>query len=150
MSTLDAVDGQLVKLLEQNAWQSSETLAKQINVSSATIRRRLRRLIQSGVLRAVAIADVSKVGTPLTALIALNIAHESLDSVMREMTGLSEVKWVASTTGRFDILALTRFRSTEELFEFIRRELPKMKGVKDSETFVCLHVARGSYDLGMG
>jgi Lrp/AsnC family transcriptional regulator for asnA, asnC and gidA len=149
MINLDLIDDQLIKLLEQNAWQSSKIIAKQLKVSSATIRRRIRRLTQNGVLRAVAIADVSKVGTPLTSMVALNISHESVDSVMRAMISLPEVKWVASTTGRFDILALTRFHSTEELFEFLRGELPKINGVKESETFICLHVIRGSNDLGI-
>ncbi|MFC2072485.1 Lrp/AsnC family transcriptional regulator [Chloroflexota bacterium] len=93
MDNLDATDNKIIKLLEENAWQRSETLAKVLNVSSSTIRRRLRRLIQKGVLRAVAITDSSTVALPLTTIIALNIAHQDLDYVTRKLADLLEVKW---------------------------------------------------------
>jgi len=54
MDIFDEIDHKLINLLKQNAWQRSETLAKVLNISSATVRRRLRRLIQKGTLRAVA------------------------------------------------------------------------------------------------
>ena len=57
MDNIDEIDNKLIKLLEQDAWQRAETLAKILNISAATVRRRLRRLIKNGVLHAVAIAD---------------------------------------------------------------------------------------------
>ena len=50
MADIDEVDNKLINLLEQDAWQRSAALAKILNVSEATLRRRLRRLIQSGVV----------------------------------------------------------------------------------------------------
>jgi Lrp/AsnC family transcriptional regulator, regulator for asnA, asnC and gidA len=150
MDAMDPVDDQLVKLLEQNAWQRSEALARKLGVSAATVRRRLRRLSKTGILRAVAIADVSRTGLSLTAVIALNIKHRSLDTVTRALASLPEVKWVATTTGRFDILTLARFRSTGDLSEFIRKHLTKVQGVRGSETFICLDVSRGDHVFGAG
>ena len=147
MSKFDSLDDSVVKLLERNAWQSSEALAKQLHVSSSTIRRRIRRLTQEGVLRAVAIADLSKTGVPLTAVLALNVELQGVDAALKTITNFPEVKWVATTTGRFDILALARFHSTDELATFVRKELAKVKGMKGSETFVCLHVERGDHIL---
>ncbi len=140
MDKLDEIDNKLIKLLEQNAWQRSGALAKELNISSATIRRRLRRLIQNGVLRAVAIADSGTVALPLTAIIALNVAHQDLDCAIKTLAGLSEIAWFATTTGQFDIIVLAQFHAMEELHEFLRGKLPSMEGIKNSETFVCLHV----------
>ena len=149
MSNLDAMDYKSIKLLEQNAWQRSEALARVLNVSSPTIRRRLRRLIQNGVLRAVAIADPGEVDVPLTAMIALNVAHQNLDNIIKILAGLPEIRWLAMTTGRFDIIALAQFHSTEELTEFLHRKLALVEGIKDSETFVCLHLEKGAHLLGI-
>ncbi len=115
MNNLDVRDYKLIKLLEQNAWQRSEPLARVLNVSSPTVKQRLRRLIQNGVLRAVAIADPGEVEVPLTAMVALNVAHQSLDYITKILADLPEIRWLAMTTGRFDIIALAQFHSTEEL-----------------------------------
>ncbi len=147
MDKIDQIDNKLIKLLEQNAWQRAETLANVLNISSATVRRRLRRLIQNGVLRAVAIADSSTAALPLTAMIALDVAHQDLDYVTRTLTALSEITWLATTTGQFDIIVLGQFHSMEELSEFLRIRLTPMEGIKDSQTFVCLHIDKGRHLL---
>lgn len=53
------------------------------------------------------------------------------------------VKGLAVTTGRFDVVALLWFTSTDELFTFMETEVPKMEGVRNTETFICLHVEKG-------
>lgn len=92
MVIIDGLDERLIHLLENDARQSSEVLAAQLNTSPATIRRRVRKLIQSEVLRIVAVVDSSKVGLPLTAVIALDVAHEKLDSVTQMLVSRPEVK----------------------------------------------------------
>ena len=143
--TINGLDERLIHLLENDARQSSEVLAAQLNISPATVRRRVRRLIQSGVIRIVAAVDSSKIGLPLTAVIALDVAHEKLDAVTEMLVRRPEVKWVSTTTGRFDILAMASFPSTDELSVFVQRELAKIEGVRDSETFICLHIGKGRY-----
>ncbi len=149
MDNLDETDNKLIKLLEQNAWQSSGTLANVLHVSAATIRRRLRRLIQKGVLRAVAIVDSGTVAPTLNAIIALNIAHQDIVKVMKKLADLSEIVWCGLTTGQFDAILLTRFHSTEDLHGFLREKLSVIEGIKDSETFVCIHVERGKHLLSI-
>ncbi len=139
MSTkVDALDERLIRLLQQDARRSSDVLAKQLDVSPATVRRRVRNLIRKGVVRIAAIPDPEKVGLPLAAIIALNVDHEKLESVMNTLSARREIGWACTTTGRFDILAMARFHSTEELSRFVQNEMTKIEGVRDSETFVCL------------
>ncbi|MFC2010881.1 Lrp/AsnC family transcriptional regulator [Chloroflexota bacterium] len=145
MTSIDDLDNKILKLLEQDAWQSSKVLAKILNISEATLRRRLRRLIQRGIVHAVAITDSSTIPPYLSALIALNVAHEDINEITRELDGLPEITWFATTTGQFDIIILVQFPSMEELNQFIQTKLIAMKGIKDSETFICLHVYKGSH-----
>lgn len=142
MYKIDKTDAQLIQLLENNARQSSKALAKQLYISSPTVRRRLNRLIKNGILHFVAISNLRVTGFILTAMVALNVDHSCLDSVMNKLASRQEVKWVATTTGRFDVLVLVQFLSTEELSSFLTKELTKVEGVKGSETFICLVVSR--------
>ena len=140
---MDQLDAQIVSSLEQNARQTSDTIARQLNVSSATIRRRLKRLLDAKELHIEAYRDPSKAGLPVAALIGLNIDHELHEQVMEEVRRLPEVSWASTTTGRFDGFAFVRSPSTERLYMFFRDVLLKITGIKDSETFVCLHVEKG-------
>ena len=64
---------------------------------------------------------------------------------MEMLANRREVRWVSSSTGRFDIIVLARFHSTDELSGFIQKDLAQVEGLRNSETFVCLHVKKGRY-----
>lgn len=142
MKAIDHIDERIVHLLEKNARQSSHALARQLNVSSATVRRRVKRLIDSKVLRVVAYKDPVRGGLPVAAVIGLNIDHERLDATMKEIISYPEVVKAFTTTGRFDAFALVRFSSNENFSSFLRKDITKIEGIKDSETFVCLHMEK--------
>ncbi len=135
---VDSLDEKLIRLLQQDAHRSSEVLAKQLDVSPATVRRRVSKLVQKGVVRIAAIPDSEKVGLHLAVIIALKVDYDGLKKVMSALPANREVSWACTTTGRFDILAMARFHATEELTRFLQSELTKIDGIRDSETFVCL------------
>ena len=143
MSIIDSVDEQIVRLLGQDARQNSETLAKQLNLSSATVRRRLRKLIRSDLLRIVGVVDPASFGFPLIVMINLDVAHDKVELALEELSKQPEVRFVSTITGRYDIIAIARFRSTDCLSEFVTKELAKLEGIRDSETFICLEVRKG-------
>ena len=143
MSSVDSVDEQLAKLLGQNGQQNSETLAKQLNISAATVRRRLRKLTRSDLLRIVGVVDPANFGFPVIVLITFNIAHDKVELTTKKLSKLPQVRFVSTITGRYDVIAVARFRSTEGLSEFMTKELAKLEGLRDSETFVCLEVKKG-------
>lgn len=140
---MDSLDEKIIDLLSVDARQSSEVLAEQLNVSSSTIRRRINNLVNQGIVRFAVLVEPTKSGFSLRALIAFNIAHENLNQVIEVLARKPEVKGLAVTTGRFDVIALAWFTSTETLFRFMENEVSKLQGVINTETFICLHVERG-------
>ncbi|MBI2288032.1 MAG: Lrp/AsnC family transcriptional regulator [Chloroflexi bacterium] len=142
MYNIDERDRRLIKLLEQDAWQTSDTLAKSLGVSPATVRRRRQLLLRNGVLRATAV-HLDQSDRQIKAIIALNISYENIDNVMQTLAVQPEIMWIASTTGRFDVFVLVQFNSTEELSQYLRGRLTRIEGIKNSETFVCLYVEKG-------
>ncbi len=143
MSIVDSLDEQIVRLLGQNAQQNSETLAKQLNVSAATVRRRLRKLTRSDLLRIVGVVDPASFGFPVIVLFAFDIVHDKVELATKQLSELPGVRFVSTITGRYDVMAIARFRSTERLSEFMTKDLAQLEGCRDSETFVCLQVKKG-------
>jgi len=139
---IDLLDRQLIALLEKDTSQSSEKLAEQLSISSSTVRRRMKDLVSRGVIRIIAIPEPKEIGLPLTAIIAFQLEHDKLNTFFKELGSRNDVKYLYATTGRFDVIALMWFSSTEQLYEFMEKEASKIEGVKTSETFVCLHVEK--------
>lgn len=145
--SITLIDEELIKLLAQNGRETAEVLAKKLKVTPSTVRRRLNELIKKGVVRIIAVVDPKKVDHPLAAVVAYDVEHDKLDSAMKLLASLPEVTWVSSTTGRFDIMSIMRFESTDGLNEFINKVMVKIEGLKDSEAFVCLHEGKGNYSM---
>lgn len=142
---IDSTDKQLIVLMGQNARQSSEELAKKLNLSAATVRRRISRLLNNDLLRIVGVADPVKFGFSLGVIINLDVEQNKVESVMKWLVNRSEIKWAATTTGSFDIIVVGGFRSTEHLSNFLTKELTSLEGIKDTETLISLDVRKGRY-----
>jgi len=139
---IDSLDKELISLLEQDARQTSEKLFKQLSVSPSTIRRRMNKLIKRGVIRIVAIPEPKQIGLSMIVVVAFQILHEKMNSVLKALGRRQDVKCLYVTSGRFDAMALMWFSSNEQLYSFMESEVGKLEGVKATETFVCLHVEK--------
>ncbi len=138
----DLLSTQLISLLEKDASQTSEELARQLNASSSTIRRRKKELIQQGTLHIVAIPEPKSIGLNMIAIIAFQVQHEHLSSVLDVLKSREEVKCLYANTGRYDVMALMWFSSTEQLYKFMEEDVSKLEGVGGTETFVCMHCVK--------
>ncbi|MFC1928940.1 Lrp/AsnC family transcriptional regulator [Chloroflexota bacterium] len=138
----DSLDRRLIDLLQQDAHQPSKVLAKQLSVSSSTVRRRVKRLIQQGIIRIIAIPKPEKIGLNLRVIVTFKVYHDHLKSFVKQLGSNPNVRFLAVTSGQFDVLASMWFESTNQLYAFMEEEVTKMKGLKSTETFVCLHVEK--------
>ena len=142
---IDELDLKLILALEEDARQGSEALAKKFDCSSGTIRRRLSKLIKSGVLRIVALVNPAKVGFPIIVSILMNVSHNNLKAEAKSLRKNPNITWVAITTGRFDLLTLAVFRSTKELSYFMDNTIAGIQGLTSIETWVWLDIKKGGW-----
>jgi DNA-binding Lrp family transcriptional regulator len=77
---LDTIDRHILTLLQQDAAQANQTLAARVGVSPATALRRVRRLVESGVIqRQVALLDPAAVGLPLAAVVEITLDRQGAE-----------------------------------------------------------------------
>lgn len=142
---IDDLDLRIIEKLTQNGRQSSERIAKVLSSSSGTIKRRIKQLIENEFMRITAVVDPKKIGLTVSAIIGLNITPNKLQEAVSFLMEQSEIKLVTTTTGRFDIMILVRFRSNDELAHFLQKRLTKLKGIRRYETFICLRQEKMQY-----
>jgi Lrp/AsnC family transcriptional regulator for asnA, asnC and gidA len=142
---IDALDEKLLSILRDNARQSAEKLAKRLKVSPTTVRRRMKKLTRSGMVMITPMVDPAKIGLTVRTYIAVDVELGDIESAAEFLVKQPEVKFVSTTTGRFDLVLGAGFRSTADLSEFMQRKMAGIKGLKDIEVFVCLEMKKGRY-----
>jgi len=140
-----SIDLELLSLIGKDARQNSETLAKQLKISSATVRRKLRSFLKNDQLRITGVVDPAQFGFTLSVVIAIDVETDKLESVIESLVSQPRIWWVTTTTGRYDVLMVARFSSSDDLSDFLINVIGNIEGIKDSETSVCLDVKKGRY-----
>ncbi len=128
---LDDFDKQLLILLMEDASQTNTALARQLKVSDGTVRNRIQRLMEQGVLEIVAIVDPWKVGHRHQLLSGIEVELDKITEVGTALAEFPEVTYVSYTTGPHDIFMVSAFSSEEELFYFLTEKLAKIKGIRN-------------------
>jgi len=140
----DEIDYQLVMLLRKNTRLSSSELSKMLGkrISSSAIRRRINTLLDNDVMRFIAFPDWSVLGFPVIAIIALEVPRDKSTSVSKTLGEYDNSLWISVTSGRYSIMSIWRFASTEELYRFTENELGKSGEITSSEIFISLYLAK--------
>ena len=120
---MDRLDEKIIQILRDNGRISNAEIARDLNVSEGTIRRRIRKLIQNETVRIMAIPDPQKIGYNTVALIGIESDPDKIDDVANYLSNLRETQYVALTTGSFDIFIWVAVSSTEELGKLLRTSI---------------------------
>ena len=76
--SLDELDKRILNAMQDNAARSNQELASIVHASAPTCLRRVKRLVDNGVIaRQVAVLDPAKVGTGLTAIVEITLDVQS-------------------------------------------------------------------------
>ncbi len=141
---MDELDRKIIGILQVDGRASNAKIARQLEVSEGTIRRRLKRLIEDEAIQVVALPEPSKLGYNTEAIVGIQVEPGKLEGVANELVRVPETLNVSVTTGAFDIFAWVALPSPEQLHSFLLGTLGKIPGVKRSETFVTLSVKKRS------
>ena len=77
---LDELDRRILNALQADASQTNNQLAAQVHASPPTCLRRVKRLIDTGVIaRQVVIVAPDKVGAALTAIVEITLDHQAAE-----------------------------------------------------------------------
>jgi Lrp/AsnC family transcriptional regulator for asnA, asnC and gidA len=141
----DELDRQIIALLRDDGRRSNREVARRIGVPEATVRYRVRRLTDSGVLKIAASVDPEHLGYALTAVISVEVEPRLFVEASETMAGMQEVMWLAITTGASDIILTASFHNQEEMFQFVADRLAHIEGINRIQTSVCMRVVKKSH-----
>src|ERR1700712_3968880 len=125
----DATDRQLVALLQANARESTANLARKLGVARTTVVARLARLESSGAI----VGYTARLGSDATdravqAFVGITVQPKAGRDVIRKLSGVPELRQLASVSGEFDYMAVLSAESTMRL-DALLDEIGDIEGV---------------------
>ncbi|WP_246850090.1 Lrp/AsnC family transcriptional regulator [Nocardioides xinjiangensis] len=143
---LDATAKRIIELLQEDGRISYAAIAKAVGLSEAAARARVQKLLDSEVMQVVAVTDPTQVGFTRQAMIGVRTEGDPM-KVGDRLAEVSEVDYVVTTAGSFDLLVEVVCEDDPHLLDVIR-QVRELEGVVSSETFVYLKLNKQHYNWG--
>ncbi len=141
---MDKTDERLIAALRHDARASLSDLALQLKLSRTTVRARIERLQRRGdILGFTVVMKEDVLHDPVRGLMMIGIEGRGASRIIRQLQGLSEVRAIHSTNGRWDLIVELGTETLENLDQALAK-IRKLDGVQSSETSLLLSTKRSN------
>lgn len=135
----DKLDWQIIDLLQKDGRATNAGIAEKLDVAEGTVRTRLKRLIETGTLKVSGLVNPEFLEHYQLMLIGMNVKESrQLESTAEAVSRLPQVRSVAITSGRYDLVVEVIVESNHGIIKFLSESLSTVTGITTTETFVCL------------
>ena len=143
---LDDLDRRILTQLQQDCALTNQELAARVHASPPTCLRRVRRLVESGVIaRQVAILAPEKLGSSLTAIVEITLdvqAAESLEAFERSLIDESAVLQCYRVSTGPDFVVIAQVPDMPAYHALVHRAFTAQANVRNVRTFFSVHRAK--------
>jgi len=144
LAGLDAIDQDIIDLLRIDGRMSFTEIAKRLDIPEATARYRVQRLLQSGTIKVLAWPNPERMGTPNLLIVQLSVEPSRIEAIVNELASLEEVRFVAVTAGRYNVIVDIFFGVHAELVAFFAK-LQQISGILSYESQLVLKLLKAEY-----
>lgn len=137
-SSVDPLDGRLVRLMAESPRMGMLELARRLGVARGTAQARLDKLVRRGIVTGFGPdVDVRALGYEVQAFTTLEIAQGRLQDVVDHLREIPEVLEAHATSGPGDLHCRVVARTNNHLQEIINRML-EVQGIQRTATVIAL------------
>jgi Lrp/AsnC family transcriptional regulator for asnA, asnC and gidA len=144
---LDAANRSIIEALQRDGRQPYGAIAESVGLSEAAVRRRVQRLREDGIIQIVAVTDPLQLGFTRQAMVGISVEGD-IRHVADQLSVLPEVDYVVMCAGSFDLLAEVVCENDESLLTLLNDRVRAIPGVRSTETFLYLKLAKQTYTWG--
>lgn len=135
---VDDLDRQLIELLSRDARVSNRKVASELGVTEGTVRGRIKRLQQDGLIAFTAITSFGLAQKSRLAFISVQADVDRVREVAQDIAALPMINGVMVTLGQFNILAMSLFDELDQLVETASDRILDIRGVHHVETSIAV------------
>jgi Lrp/AsnC family transcriptional regulator for asnA, asnC and gidA len=132
---IDAINIAIINHLRDGR-TSFKKIADNLKLSEGTIRGRVKKLREEGVLEISGLVDPEAIPEKYVVIVGIKLKNMDLVGKGEEFSKLRGVTSVCVVTGRFDLILMVMLKKEFGILEFYTEEVSKIEDVRSVETFV--------------
>ena len=145
---IDDLDAKIIAILQSDGRISNTEIGKSLAVSEATIRGRIKRLIDDEIIQIVAVSNPLKLGFEITGDLYISVDMTKMENVISSISKFKELWYIVVTTGKSNLNAEFVVKNLEDLHDLVYNRLSHIDGVQQVETAVIMKYVKRRYDFG--
>ena len=131
---MDIIDQKILELLDQDSRMSFNEIAEKINKTEATVRRRVKRLKDDGIIQKFTIDYDIDTGQKVYATIKIEPDFKDIKRILKELTSIEEISKIWRLSGDCGLLLKVDLPSIEKFNPLIEEKISQIGGIKIIET----------------
>ncbi|MFN3424159.1 MAG: Lrp/AsnC family transcriptional regulator [Novosphingobium meiothermophilum] len=139
---LDALDQQLIDMLASDARVSNRRIAAELGVTEGTVRGRIKRLQQDGLIAFTAITGFEMGKRAKLAFINVQVDVHRVRELAQVIADIPGINAVLITMGEFNITAMCLIDELEALVELASDKILSIDGVHHVETSIAVKTVK--------
>ncbi len=140
---LDEVNLRILDILGRDASRAFVDIAKELEISDATVHIRVRRLLAAGILRKFTIStDNALLGYDHLAFIGINISRGTSEEVIVALSPLDEILELHEMYGEFDLLLKVRAKNLEQMRDIVVNRIGKIPQITEAQLMTVLRTIK--------
>lgn len=148
---LDDVDVKLIELLQKDGRMSYKDLARLAGVSLPTVRERLRKLQELGVIKKfTAVVNPERIHGKIRAIFTIEAEAQGLEEAATKVAEIRGVREALITTGTFNLIAKVEADDISDIEEFITARLSKIQGIRSVKSSLVIKALKEEYGVSVG
>lgn len=144
--SLDEVDHAIIDLLRSNGRLAYRAIARELSLTEATVRARVKRLEESGTMRVVAVTDIEAAGYQMLLAIGVQVENRSPLDVATDLAEIPEIFSVNVVVGAQDIEMLMVAQDHGALNYLLSKVLREVSGIRRLTPSLALDVLKNQPD----
>jgi Lrp/AsnC family transcriptional regulator for asnA, asnC and gidA len=132
---IDEINMGIIKYLKDGRTPYKK-IAENLRVTEGTIRARVKKLREEGVLVISGLVDPEAIPDKSIVMVGIKLKNMDLVKKGEEFSRLRGVTSVCVVTGRFDLILTVMLKKEFGILEFYTEEVSRLEDVRSVETFV--------------
>jgi len=146
MYEFDRTDIKIVNLLLEDGRMSASEMSRRMgDISERSIRYRIDRMIDEGVIQISAVVSPEALGLTIKADVWLEVESDLILEVAKKMAAFENVTYVACGIGQNDISIQIVAKDTAEIYYFVTEVIRKVTGVRKTTTSIVPIIIKDVY-----
>jgi Lrp/AsnC family transcriptional regulator, regulator for asnA, asnC and gidA len=132
---IDETSLAIIKHLREGR-KSFQKIAEDLSITENTVRARVNRLTEEGVLDVTGLVDPEAIPGHRLVMVGIKLGTMDLVNKGEEFSRLKNVVSVCVVTGRYDLILTVLLNDEQDLLWFFTEEVSQVRDVQSAETFV--------------